>query len=96
MTLKTLKDINKLAINTTYKDWTALAKTNDNNFILLERKATNSMKDILKEEAVNWINEMERQIDVAPMKTPIIALGVIDWIKMFFNITEEDLCGGNK
>lgn len=60
MELKTLKDIDKLILNVSYEDWAQLGKTNDNNLILIERKATQGMKDILKKEATNLIEKLKR------------------------------------
>ena len=55
----------------------------------IERMILNGAKDDLKQEAIKWINEITN---------PKI-FGVnykdsrVDWIKHFFNITEEDLDG---
>jgi len=54
-------------------------------------------KEKIRQEAIKWIKELEKRI--SNYKTPKNVISVqcgawkevIDWIKEFFNITEEDL-----
>jgi len=88
--LKTLKDIDKLVFNTDYADWKQLEKTNDNNYVLLERKATNNVKELLKQEAIKWIKflDTDEHYDTDFAYDPY---EVIPFIKHFFNIEDKDL-----
>ena len=56
------------------------------------------MKIELKEEAIKWIKELKK--DYPQSVSPMLMVGknkvtqlkfTIEWIKHFFNITEEDL-----
>ncbi len=83
MELKTLKDLQEF-------NFSVPAGMNPDKFIL---------KIDLKQEAIKWIKELEKTMP-DPMNSiiPEIAIrkkdyhqGTINWIKHFFNITEEDL-----
>ena len=79
MKLKTLKDFaansEDLKIRETYA---------------IERE---TMIKELKQEAIKWIKELENQIcePNGYCEHYIDISGTLDWIKNFFNITEEDL-----
>ena len=45
----------------------------------------------LREDAIKWIKDLERQIEHVPFCTPMLAEAQITWIKHFFNINDEDL-----
>ena len=52
---------------------------------LIENKA---IYKILKAEAVKWVKELEKRWQIKPSNVEPFQ---IEWIKHFFNITEEDL-----
>jgi len=93
--LKTLKDIDKLVFNTDYTDWKQLEKTNDNNYVLLERKAVQGMKDVLKAEAIKWIKFLKSNEYYEHVDDDELFFGdptdISCWIEKFFNITDKDL-----
>ena len=50
-------------------------------------------QDLIKAEAVKWVKHIQKHLDETKLPQPIRLLeeGQLPFIKMFFNITEEDL-----
>ena len=91
--LKTLKDLDQLIIKVNYDDWECLPKTNDDNFVLIKRKAISGIKEVLKLEAIKWIKELieDGDKDESEFSADGYTSNVIKWIKHFFDITDEEL-----
>ena len=56
-------------------------------------KTISDYKNNLRQEAINWIKELQKRYDKDDWagEEQDHTQGEIDWIKMFFNITKEDL-----
>lgn len=91
MELKTLKDFNITGYN----------KKGET----LYRGLDPSQMDALKQEGIKWIKELEnkkhpkyliKKDKEAQAFSEGVQLGIINWIKNFFNINEEDLNNGKR
>lgn len=86
---------------------TQLKTLNDIIPVVEEDAASNIIVNSLKQEAINWIKELERykypdgwtteppqeidQFYEYVRGCPLLSQKFINWIKHFFNITEEEL-----
>ena len=93
MKLKTLKDIARFKLNKV-ENWSK-SKWNDWNETRASKSNIVFDRD-LKAEAVKWVKNIENDegnwvhsVSFATFKT--VAYSLSNWIKNFFNITEEDL-----
>ena len=82
--LKTLKDI-----------WKGISTPNINYKGLEAHNIRRADFEIIKQEAIKWIKQLQTDHPYES-KHAILTMdqyikGQIDWIKLFFNITDEDL-----
>lgn len=79
-------------------------KDMSNEFISHSGKKTLNRVDVkeLRAEAVKWVKDLEKDIGIEKEadfldKKKVILINVVqEWIKFFFNLTEEDLNEGEE